>query len=234
MRRKKKPSRSRFPTKPPPGDPKDYTWIITKEGGYWRKKRGTVKPARLNASFQLNANTTRLTNDAAKKMVQRLRPFLEGLSTGRLTARIGGKLKKALAENKRIDFSFFWLFDVQAEYPLGELLRQRPTISINRKDAIIQIPIQNRTVVLPKRGATDYYFEAIWLCGDPTEDNALRVDSVTSPLFPLKNTVETTCELVLPLPDKKPYMIFLKLSCVDGNGLATQSCFYGMQVIYAG
>jgi hypothetical protein len=234
MQRKKKPSRSRFPTKPPPGDPKDYIWIITKEGGYWRKKRGTVKPARLNASLQLNANTTRLTNDAAKKMVQRLQPFLEGLATGRLTARIGGKLKQALAKNKRIDFSFFWKFDVQAEYPLRALLRKPYSVSIYRKEAIIKIPIQKRTVVLPKRGATDYYFEAISLWGDSSEDNALRVDSISSPLFPLKCAQETTCEVVIPVPDKKPYMIFLKLSCVDGNALATQPCFFGMQVIQTG
>ena len=234
MQRKKKPQPNRFPTIPRVSDPWNYTWVVTKEGGYWRRKRGTVKPAPLNTTLQLNADITRLTNDAAKKMVLRLQPFLQEMETGRLTARIGGKLKKALAKNNCIDFSFFGDFDIQTEYPLRNILQKPCSISINRKDAIIQIPIQNRTVVLPKRGATEYYFEAIWLYGNPAGDNELRIESVSSALFPLKNTRETTCNLVVPVPDKKPYMIFLKLSCLNGNALATQPCFFGMQVIQTG
>lgn len=234
MQRKKKSTPNKFPTIPPFSDPWNYTWVVSKEGGYWRRKRGTIKPATLNTTLQLNADVTRLTNDAAKKMVQRLQPFLKGMETGRLTARIGGKLKIALAKNRHIDFSSFDKFDIQTEHPLCDILQKPYSISVYRKDAIIEIPIQNRTVVLPKRGATDYYFEAIWLYGNPGEDNELQIDAVSSALFPLKSTRESICKLIVPVPDKKPYMIFLKLSCLSGHALATEPGFFGMQVIRTG
>jgi len=234
MARKKKTRPRHYPTIPPFHDPENYVWIDTKEGGHWRRKRGTIKPATLNSSFRKNADTTQITNAAARQMVLRLEPFLKGLEAGRITVRIAGRLKKALVKNNRIDFSFFYGFDVQKDYTLKDLAPRVYSTSTGKNEVSIEIAIHKKTIQTLQRGATGYYFEAIWLYGDPTEDNGLRVDSISSPLFPVGDPTETTCKLAVPLPDKRPYLIFLKASCLEGNALASHPSFYGMQVISAG
>ena len=233
MPRKKRPRPNNYPTIPPFHDPENYTWVQSKEGGHWRRKRGTVKRARLNASFQLNADTTIPATAAARRMIQRLQPFLRFLETGRITARFSGVLKKSIAKNNRIDFSLFHGFEIQKYHQLADLAPRAYFTSVRQDEVVIEIAIHDNTMKPEKKGATEYYFEAIWLYGDPTEENALRIDSVMSPLYPMRPATETTCQLRVPRPDKRPYMIFLKASCHIGNMMADAPCFYGMRVVSA-
>jgi len=219
---------------PPNFDPATMIWVNTKEGGFPRRKRGTVKPAVLNASLQRHADATALTNAAAIRIMQKLKPFLTGMDPGRLTARIAGRLKKAYVANQRIDFSFFTGFDIQPYEPLKDLLPKMYTTGYRKKDQIIQIAIHKNTIKLLKRGATHYCFEIIWLWGDPGQERTLRVDAITSAKYPLKNTPESVCELVMPVPNKKPYVIFLKACCLLGDGPVFESSSHGMQVIETG
>jgi hypothetical protein len=68
-------------------------WIITKEGGYWRRKRGTVKKAKLNRAFREGSYFMQLSAPAASRIIQKLRPYMDGLYTGRLNAKISGRLR---------------------------------------------------------------------------------------------------------------------------------------------
>jgi len=49
-KRRIRPKKHRF--LPPWFDPAKHVWVNSKEGGYPRRKRGTVKPASLNANLQ--------------------------------------------------------------------------------------------------------------------------------------------------------------------------------------
>src|SRR4051812_3276379 len=76
-------------------DPERYILVVTKEGSFFRLKRGLNKPAVLNAAYQQSSNSTKLCSPAAKRMAITLRQHLRGLDTGRLIARFTGLLRKA-------------------------------------------------------------------------------------------------------------------------------------------
>ncbi len=84
--------------RPPNPDPESYIWIDTKEGGFWRRRRGLVKKARLNAAYLQSSEYTKICSPAASRIMRKLRPYMKGLQPGRITVRICGKLRKALIE----------------------------------------------------------------------------------------------------------------------------------------
>ena len=43
---------------PPPSPTGQYVWVKTKEGSFWRKKRGSYRPAVLNEAFQRSSDAT--------------------------------------------------------------------------------------------------------------------------------------------------------------------------------
>src|SRR5207244_606430 len=106
-------------------DPEKYILVNTKERSFWRRKRGTVTPAALNAAFAKNASNSKVASPAAKRIVQKLRPMLQGLDTGRLTARLAGRLIKAINEKGQPDFSFLRNFEIQPKPPLDSLLKRQ-------------------------------------------------------------------------------------------------------------
>jgi len=90
---------------PPPKDDGSYILVKTKEGPYWRRKRGTVKIARLNDVFGANAAATAIASPAAKKILDKLQPYLSGLNTGRFIANVSARLKQSLAGSGELNFS---------------------------------------------------------------------------------------------------------------------------------
>ena len=83
--------------------------------------------------------------------------------------------------------------------------------------------------------ATEFYFEAVMVWGDPMKEKGLKVDAVESKLYPIKGEVKGPCVLRLDLPAKKePWMVLLKVSCLEGNELAHSPRHYGVKVVEAG
>src|SRR5437899_9524667 len=103
---------------PPPSPDGQYVWVKTKEGSFWRKRRGSYRPALLNAAYQRSSEATNISSPAASMIVRRLCPYLTGLQTGRLTVRICGRLRKALNEKGRLCFTYLKGLDMQPEHPL--------------------------------------------------------------------------------------------------------------------
>ncbi len=60
---------------PPCPLPGAYILIETKEGVFWRKKRGLGKPAVLNDVLQANVDKMKISSPAAKRILTALRPF---------------------------------------------------------------------------------------------------------------------------------------------------------------
>ena len=109
--------------KPPCPDPDNYIWVETKEGSFWRKKRGTVKKATLNLRYQQSNDHMKISSPAANRIVRALRPYLTGLDVGRLSARITGKLTQSLNETNSLAFTNFAGLGIQKTPPLDSLLK---------------------------------------------------------------------------------------------------------------
>ena len=220
---------------PPPVDGHSYVLVRTKEGSYWRKKRGTVKKAELNEVFQRNAEATALASPAAKRIKGKLEEFFNGLDTGRFIANISAKLKKTYLTTGAWNFSLLQGYDLQPDHPLTELFLGNYYIIEKKEEVTIRIPIDKQTVKRHNKLVTDYYFDAIILYGDPSKKNTLLIESETSKLYPATGEFKTECNLSLSLPAKKtPWMILLKLSCLEGNTPAVHPRHYGMKVVKVG
>lgn len=219
---------------PPSLEGLGYTFVETKEGSFWRRKRGSVKPAPVNNVLARNAEASKVTGPAAKRVVDKLRPFLTGLRTGRLTVRVIGALRKALNQKGAIDFTFLAGMELQQDYPLHHLLDVPYKVEQADHSFRIVIPIEKGGVKAHNNIVSDYYFEAVVVQGDAKEEHGLRVDSVQSQVYAF-GEVKKQCELVVDLPARKgPWMLLLKVSCMEGNEMAIHPKHYGMKVVKIG
>jgi hypothetical protein len=216
----------------------DYIWVRTKEGSYWRRKRGTVKPAKLNDAFTENLKQLKLTAPAAKRMADRLQPFIAHLETGRIKLLFSHFLRKGLKESGRVNFSLLKDYEFQERFPLSGLLLSHQ-VQETKQQVTVTIPIDYRTIKWQSDLVTDYYFELILLHGDPMKERGLRIESVESPLYPFDPNNEwmkkSTCTISIELPSgKNPWMVMLKLNSHEGNELAYHPRHYRMKVVAAG
>jgi hypothetical protein len=219
---------------PPPPEGAQYVWVTTKEGSFWRRKRGSIKPAPVNAVFARNAEASKVTGPSAKRVVDKLRPFLTGLQTGRLTVRIIGAFRKTLNQKGSIDFTLLEGMELQPDYPLARLLVSPYKVEQANNSVRIQIPIERGGVKQHNKIVSDYYFEAVVVQGDATKDNGLRVDSVQSQVYSFAED-KKQCELMVDLPAQKgAWMLLLKISCIEGNEMAVHPKHYGMKVVKVG
>lgn len=240
MARKKK----RYATPPlPPADGFKYILVQPKDGPpHWRKKRGSVKEAVLNSSFQKNVEATALASPAAKRIFSKLDPFLRSLDTGRFIANVSSGLKKAWTKTGKMDFSFLDKYDLQPGHTLSELLKAPYFISTDNNEISIRIPLHKTAVVQHNRYVTDYYFEAILLSGDPSKSRGLRVETNISPLYSFDQNKRVECQMRVSLPaqlpraarNDMPWMLLLKLSCQEANQPANHPKHYGMKVVRVG
>lgn len=222
MRSKKNP--------PCPGNPEDYVLVQTKEGVFWRRKRGSLKPVSLNRGFQRAVEATKITAPAAKRIITALQPYLSGLHTGRLNIRISNALRTSLKETGELKLSYLKGIEMQAEHALEQMLYTYKT-GVDDKAIHIEIPVEKGVVKAQNRLATHYYFEAVLVYGDVNKEKGLSVKDAESPLYPVNSKTKTTCVLSLPLPAKGDWMAVLKLSCLEGNEMAAHTKHYRMKVV---
>jgi hypothetical protein len=219
---------------PPPSVDGQYVWVMTKEGNFWRKKRGSYQPAKLNSAFQQNSNATKICSPAASMIVRRLHPYLNRLETGRLTVRICGKLKKALREQGSLCFTCLQGMDLQPEHRLEELLQAGVRVEQHVQELMVSIPIYASTIRRRNELVSRFYFELILLWGDAGCDKGLRVEEVDSPVYRIGEDHGSECRLSVMPPEGQPWMALLKVSCVEGRELAAAPRMYGMKVVASG
>jgi hypothetical protein len=219
---------------PPCPDPEQYILVKTAERPYWRRKRGSVKPAVLNTAFAANAANTKLTSPATVRLLERLRPYLTGLTTGRLKVQVEGGLRKALNADGNMNYRFLEGLDLQPRYPLPNLLRDTPKVVVAEGFVQTVLDLEGGAVKRHSPLVTHWWAEAVLVWGDPLSDG-LRVDSTESPLYAFADTSLTECRLEMDLPAVgHPWMLLLKVSCLEGHELAVSSRHYGMRVVKAG
>lgn len=215
-------------------DPDRYILVQTKEGAFWRRKRGTLKPARLNTSFRKNVINSKVAGPAAKRVIRQLQPFLRVLQPGRLQAQLAGAFIKSLNENGRIDYSFLQDLELN-RHPLAKLLNDFYFANPNDSSIKICIPVNSKSMNRLNQAVTDYYFEAILLYGDPSQENRLQIYSTISRLYSFINHIKTKCVFTLQLPPNNiPWMVLLKASCQRPNQPSNNPRAYGMKVVAVG
>jgi len=230
------PARKKRKTPPtPPPDPENWQLVKTREGDFYRRKRGTVKEARLNEAFRKNVTLNKLVSPAAKEIRNKLLPFLANLDTGRLIARVSALLRKMYKKYGRPDLQAIGGYDFQPYNPMDELLKTKYTVSIINGEIIIVIEVYKGMIRRTSKIISGYWFEAILLYGDLEKPSSLRTDNDVSPIYNINLNKESACKLSLMLPSRKTsWVVLLKVSCMEGKEPALHSRHYGMKVVLAG
>ncbi len=218
--------------RPPNPDPGNYVWIKTKKGGYWRMKRGTMKPAKVNTAYEQGIDYMKISAPATARIMKKLSPFMRGLDTGRLNARISGLLRRALRKNGKVDLGYLYNLDLQPDHPMRNLLQAGVYIDQSVHELIVRIPIDGDTIKRLNKIVTNYYFELVLLYGDATKENGLRTESEDSAVYDIKKDYGTDCRLSAVLPES-PWIALLKVNCIEGDEPAVHPRHYAMKVVAA-
>jgi len=229
MAGKKKNKRKR----PPCPDPELYEWVETREGGYWRKKKKKGSP--VNSSLAANANATSITAPLIKRIRNILEEYTSNLALQKIQARLSGLLNKVYQAKGVINFSALKGFEFQEDHPLENLLLTQYHVNKETDSITLLIPVEQGSVKKHNKLVTDFYFEAILLNGDVLKDELLSIEYISSAPYSFINTIKEDCKLALPLPqNNKPWMLLLKVSCLEGNEMAAHAKHYGMKVVETG
>lgn len=219
--------------RPPCPDPELYIWVETKEDGHWRRKRR--KDAPLNRSLAANAAATKIVSPVAKRIRDTLEEYTRRLDIARVQGRLSGLLRKTYIEKEQIDFSALKGFEFQKDYPLEQLLLTQYQVIKGADFIELLIRVKDGVVKKNNNLVTDFYFEGILLYGNHLTDRLFKVEYAVSKPYAFKNTSTDDCKLVLPLPNNNaPWMLILKVSCLEGNELASHVKHYGMRVVEVG
>jgi hypothetical protein len=213
-----------------PGNPLDYILVNSKEGKYWRRKRGTVVTARLNDALEENTELMKIIAPAAKRIKDCLRPFMHGIEPGRLKVRFEGPLRTSFKEINTMQFSYFKGLQIQDNHPL-ERMYNAYSIRINNSAIYIDLVLSRELIIAQNAIATEYYFDAILVFGDINNERGLKTDSMESPVYSFHSSKKSKCSLSFPLPQKADWMVILKLSCLEGNEIAMNTKHYRMGVV---
>lgn len=218
---------------PCPGNPEDYIWVASKEKPHWRRKRGRVTAAILNACYQASADMTKVVSPAAKRIRHALARYLGNIQTGRLNNRICNAFRKSLKERGSLQLSYLRSLEMQRDHRLDAMLVCGYRMFSNGKKIRIEIPIEGNSIKPFNRLVTHYYFEAVLLYGDAGKERALQTEEVTSALYPIEVETKDQCVLELELPVAEDWCVLLKTSCIEGNEMAAHTKHYRMKVIGA-
>lgn len=209
-------------------DPGRYIIVHTKEGDILRAKR--TSPF-INEAFKAMAAET--CSAAAKQILMRLKPFT-GQMTGRMNVRLSGKIRSAKKQTGSYNYSLLYGFELQKEYPLENLYTGQYRVRKEGQTIHINIPVEKGYIQARNSLATNYYFEAVALFGDAMIPNSLRVEDDKSSLFDFEKTYKTTVDFAFVLPPGMPYLIWLKVGCMEGHQAAYHPMHYGMRVVAVG
>jgi hypothetical protein len=226
MPKKKRWSKRDIPRCP---DPENYILVKTMESVFWRRKRSNGK---VNASFATNVDLSKICGPAATRIVRRLRPFMNGIDAGRITQRVSNALRKFFKEKNQLSLSALEGIEIQRDYPLHQLLVAPYEVIVDGISCRIRIGTGDKCVKKQNNLATHFYFEEIVLSGDPTKENGLKLETIESKLYAFDEEIIEVCDLSLSLPeDDQPWVVLLKVSCLEGNEIAVHPKHYGMKMV---
>jgi hypothetical protein len=219
---------------PPCPDPENYQLVKRGKTYYWRRKRGSIKKATLNASFQENAKLLSICSPAAKRIKEVLFPYLTQLKFGSLAATMSSLLANQVKQEGKMGYDFFMGLDIQKKYPLDQILTTPWILKVEEGILSLQLELKPYSVKQHSKLVSDFVLELIFVFGDPGLADGLSVFSEPSELFSFAEKVERAIVFSMALPPTKPWMLLLKLSCFEGNQQAVHPRHYGMKVVAVG
>lgn len=110
-------------------------------GKHMRKKRGSIKPALLNAAFQKSVALNALANPIAKAIKSAFDPYREGFRDGSMWGRLVGVFKKHFREHPELDLQILNGFELYDKIYLRTHYHHKPEVTI-LKGALPSIHIE--------------------------------------------------------------------------------------------
>jgi hypothetical protein len=226
------PKRKFDSTKPPCPDPDKFILVRGKYHYFWRRKRGTVKPAVLNEVLAKSAAITKKCNRAAIQLMSLLSVFTQQMQLGRATSRIAGAFKKAYLKTGRMDFSCMQRIEFQEDYPIHRLYRGDIKKQIIKGCLDLHIDVGSLHVIKQNAALVSYQLHAILLYGDPSKDRDIRIETDESRIYTFGEEEKMDCHLQLVLPPKKrPWMALLYIGCKLSLPFPAGSKYHAMMVL---
>ena len=205
-----------------------YIIVHAKEGDHIRAKR--TNPF-INAQFAEMATET--CSAAAKQILLKLKPFTQKM-TGRMNVRLSGKMRSAKKITGFYNYSLLNGFELQKDHPLDALYNGIYTVKNDNGKLELAVHINERDVQQHNGIVTAYYFEAVLLTGDAMVHNSLRVEDDRSDLYYFNQKYKATVLFQFIVPDNTPYLLLLKVGCMEGNEMAYHPKHYAMKIIGVG
>ncbi|HEX5169781.1 MAG TPA: hypothetical protein VFW11_11455 [Cyclobacteriaceae bacterium] len=112
-------------------------------GDHVRRKRGSVKPARVNEAFKRSSDELKMATPYAKLIKDSVNPFLSNCRDWTLWSRLRSFFRKQVRSGS-IDYYELVGFEFHKKHTLDSLLRGRPAIdaSINGSELCISFQLQ--------------------------------------------------------------------------------------------
>jgi hypothetical protein len=217
---------------PPCPDPDRYILVRTKEGMHWRRKRGSVKKAKLNDALQQSAVMLRQCSAMSRRIRARLGEYFSRLETGRLHLRVCARLRHAMKETGHARLQCLEGLEIQERFPLERLLTGWYSVTVKDGMVDVRIPVGADTIKQNSGIVTGYFFQLIIVYGDCMEEYGLRVEEETSEVY-MTGQEAGECRMLMVLPEKE-WMVLLKVCCMEGKEKAKAARNYGMRVVAAG
>jgi hypothetical protein len=219
---------------PPCPDLRLFTLVKSKDGLYhWRHKRGTIKPATLNASFAENAELTRIFSPVCKKLTAILRPFTFRMKTPTLHNDLLTGLKRYYKQNKRPGYQLLKDLELQPASPLGHMLQSPIHTRVEDDKISIEFSVGGFDIHQTGPLLTEYYFEAILISGNIL-DQELEDDSQQSQHFSFNDRERKDCLFEFNRPKDTDWILLLGISCFEGKQPAAHPKYYPMRILETG
>jgi hypothetical protein len=228
---------------PPCPDPEHYILVVTRNGRYWRRKRGSVKPAVLNDVLKRNRALMAASSPMARRIALKLEPYTRFMAKGRILSRLNAVLIPALKCDEGAGLEALTGFDVQEEHVFDRLVQAAYRFGHDGRLVWTDVEPFTGCVRVKNRLVTGYFFEGILLYGNAGKEDGLETVCKQSGYYPVEGAAGnsgipgflTPCRFEFTLPETGvAFALFLKVSCLEGNEMAAAPRHHAMKAVGAG
>ncbi len=207
-------------------------------GKHMRNKRGTHKPALLNASLQKSVEVNNAANACAKAIKDALDPFRQNFRDASMWGRLVGLFKTHLRNNPTVDFTILeWEeFQFYNKLPFDTRFQVSTNVSIRQNpEPTIRVELTSRCLLdLVKVNATSYHQTLIILFLDAAQKVSTCFEQGMLPLQKKESTMwepqQQIAQWPIPSGSKTALIVVKGELCCDGE-LIEKVKLKGMSVV---